>query len=114
MGAATSDNDDFYLMANLRPTTTGLPMVVWVSYRGNAQHDVRVKVATVRGHKIPADNLISIGVRPQPHLIQPGTLSAGDFDAVSRWIALNVDAIVAYWDGAIDTVDLVRRLRRLE
>jgi hypothetical protein len=29
--------DDPYTMANLRPDRTGLPMVVWVSERGNAQ-----------------------------------------------------------------------------
>jgi hypothetical protein len=28
--------DDSYLMANLPPRLTGLPMIVWVSERGNA------------------------------------------------------------------------------
>ena len=31
-----------YEMANLTPRMTGLPMVVWVSHRGRARHDVRV------------------------------------------------------------------------
>jgi hypothetical protein len=30
-------------MANLFPVTTGLPMTVWVSPRGSAGHDVRIK-----------------------------------------------------------------------
>ena len=30
---------ELYEMANLYPRTTGLPMTVWVSPRGNARHD---------------------------------------------------------------------------
>ena len=39
------DEDDFYFMANLFPATTGLPFVVWISERGGARHDIRVKVS---------------------------------------------------------------------
>ena len=38
-----SDARDLFEMANLYPGTTVLPMTVWVSPRGNARHDVRVK-----------------------------------------------------------------------
>ena len=34
--------EDLFEMANLFPVTTGLPMTVWVSPRGNARHDVRI------------------------------------------------------------------------
>ncbi len=37
------ESDELFEMANLFPRTTGLPMTVWVSPRGNARHDVRVK-----------------------------------------------------------------------
>ncbi len=36
-------------MANLYPRTTGLPMTVWVGPRGNARHDVRIKVNMTHG-----------------------------------------------------------------
>ena len=35
MTKAGEEDLDFYLMANLRPATTGLPMVVWVSERAS-------------------------------------------------------------------------------
>jgi hypothetical protein len=105
--------DDFYLMANLRPADTGLPIVVWVSERGNAQHDVRVKVCTVHGDKLQHNNTVSVAVRPQPRLIPPGLLSSADLQAVIRWINLNADPIVAYWDGVIGTGELMRRLQSL-
>jgi len=31
-----TDTDDLYLMANLPPRLTGLPMVIWLSERGRA------------------------------------------------------------------------------
>jgi len=39
-------------MANLRPERTGLPFVVFISQKGGARHNVRVKVA--RGPKVRA------------------------------------------------------------
>ncbi len=40
--AEEPDGDELFEMANLYPDTTGLPMTVWVSPRGNARHDIRV------------------------------------------------------------------------
>jgi hypothetical protein len=56
-----------YEMANLMPRMTGLPMVVWVSERGRARHDVRVKVALSHGHRAsPYNTAASLAVRPTP------------------------------------------------
>jgi len=90
---------DFFLMANLRPKTTGL----WVSERGNARHDVRVKVALQHGDGIDPSHTAVFGVRP----------TASDQRAVSDWIKLNEAAIVEYWDGVIDTGELLGRLKRV-
>jgi hypothetical protein len=103
---------DFFLMANLRPKTTGLPMVVWVSERGNARHDVRVKVASQHGDRIDPSHTAVFGVRPSPSLIS-GFLSAADRRVVSDWITLNEAALVEYWDGVIDTAELLGRLERV-
>jgi hypothetical protein len=103
---------DFFLMANLRPKTTGLPMVVWVSERGNARHDVRVKVALQHGDRIDPSRTALFGVRPSPRLIS-GNLSAADQRVVTDWVTLNEAAIVEYWDGVIDTAELLGRLKRV-
>jgi len=103
---------DFFLMANLRPKTTGLPMVVWVSERGNARHDVPVKVALQHGDRIDPSHTAVFGVRPSPSLIS-GHLSAADQRVVSDWITLNGAAIVEYWNGVIDTAELLGRLKRV-
>jgi hypothetical protein len=104
--------DELFEMANLFPRTTGLPMTVWVGPRGNARHDVRVKVNMTHGNQMNIDNTAVVGVRPSPHLIA-GQLSPDDERAVSAWITLNTNAIIAYWDGDIDTLELIQVLKPL-
>jgi hypothetical protein len=95
-------------MANLFPRTTGLPMTVWVSPRGN---DVRVKVNMTHGDQMNIANTAVVGVGPTPHVIA-GHLSPHDQRAVFEWLSLNIAAIVEYRDGRIDTIELAR-LRRV-
>jgi hypothetical protein len=106
------ETDELFEMANLYPRTTGLPMTVWVSPRGNARYDVRVKVNTSHGNQMIVDNTAVVGVRPAPHIVT-GRLSTADQEAVFTWITLNAPAIVAYWDGNIDTAELIQTLKPL-
>ena len=48
--------DELFEMGNLFPRTTGLPMTVWVSPRGNARHDARVKVNMTHGDQMNIAN----------------------------------------------------------
>ena len=81
--ASAAETDELFEMANLYPRTTGLPMTAWVSPRGNARHDVRVKVNMARGNQMTVENTAVVGVRPLPHLIV-GHLSADDEQLVFR------------------------------
>jgi hypothetical protein len=109
---ADLEGDDLFEMANLFPATTGLPMTVWVSPRANGRHDVRVKVNVTHGNQMnPADTAV-VGVRPSPHLIA-GRLSPDDEAAVFQWISMKMAALLAYWEGQIDTIQLGRALKAL-
>src|SRR4029077_3209967 len=100
-------SDELYEMANLYPRTTGLPMTVWVGPRGNARHDVRIKVNLTHGNQMNIDNTAVVGVRPTPHLVA-GRLSSDDQRLLFQWVQLNAVAIVSYWDGGIDTAELIQ------
>lgn len=104
--------DELFEMANLFPRTTGLPMTVWVSPGGSARHDVRIKVNLTRGNQMNATNTAVVGVRPSLRMIA-GQLPPDDEKAVFQWVGLNAAALVAYWDGQIDTVQLGQILRPL-
>jgi hypothetical protein len=102
--------EDLFEMANLYPSTTGLPMTVWVSPRGNAHHDVRVRVNMTDGDQIDIGDTAVVVVRSTPCVIA-GQLSPAGAQAVFRWISLNTDALVAYWEGQIDAEELCQMLR---
>ena len=44
--------DELFLMTNLFPATSGLPMVVWVGPSYGAPHDVRIKVMQAHGTRM--------------------------------------------------------------
>jgi hypothetical protein len=107
------DPESSFDMANLYPRTTGLPRVVYVSPR-NASHDVRIKVCLVPGDRMLADQTVSVALRPNVHEVtQPPQLSNDVMAAVEDWAQSNLDALVDYWDGTIDTVELVGRLKKI-
>lgn len=109
--APAAEPDDLYEMANLYPRTTGLPMTVWVSPCGGARHDARVKVSRSGGDRmVPTDTAV-VGIRPAPALIE-GDLAPRDYAIVARWIDLNRAALLDFWEGAIDTIELGERLVR--
>ena len=105
-------SDEPYEMANLFPRTTGLPMTVWVGPLGNARHDVRIKVNLAHGNQLNIDNTAVVRVRPAPYLVA-GRLSSDDERLVFEWIRLNVGMIIAYWDGNLDTAELIQNLKPL-
>ena len=103
---------DTYQMANLYPRDTGLPMTIWVSPRGRARHDARIKVCRTRGDRMDGTNLAVVAIRPSPRVVH-GPLAQSDFGPVAEWITLNEDALLGYWNGTLSTVELAARIRRI-
>jgi len=99
-------------MANLRPERTGLPFVVFISQKGGVRHDVRIKLA--RGAKVRPSEMLTIAVRPVPRLIR-GEMNSHEFDRVRRWIELNRDVLINYWNGAIEyTEDALNAIKPID
>jgi hypothetical protein len=105
-------SEDIFEMTNLSPRMTGLPMSVWASPRGNARHDVRIKVNMTHGRQMNIDNTAIVAVRPSPRVVA-GHLTTDDRRVVAEWTALNADAIIDYWDEKLDTDQFLGRLKRL-
>ena len=110
--AVTADSEDIFHMTNLSPRMTGLPMSVWASPRGNARHDVRIKVNMMHGRQMTIENTAVVAVRPVPRVVA-GRLSPDDRRVVYDWIRLNYDPVIAYWNAEIDTGEFIERLKPL-
>jgi hypothetical protein len=103
--------DDLFEMANLSPASTGLPMIVWISERGRARHDVRVKVSLVHGRRARPDRTASVSVRPNVRIVAGPELDPGDLALVREWVELNREAIIAYRNGDLLTDEVIARLK---
>lgn len=109
--ANDADEGELFEMANVRPEISGLPFIVWISERGNARHDVRVKVSP--GPRV-REFIASVSVRPTIEVVA-GELDAKDLDLVRRWIDLNREVIIKFWDGDIlYTDEALAALKKLE
>src|SRR5205814_3176275 len=94
--AEAADGQALFDMANLRPERTGLPFVVFISQKGGARHDVRVKVA--HGAKVRPSEMTTVAIRPSVRVVR-GRLDPPDLARLSRWIELNREILVKYGDG---------------
>jgi hypothetical protein len=102
-------DEGLFEMANLSPKRTGLPFVVWISPKAGASHDVRVKVS--RSPKVHGSELVSVAIRPDVHVIG-GNMSAPDLALLRKWVELNRDVLIKYWDGDIEyTEDAIAALK---
>lgn len=103
---------DIFMMANLFPRNTGLPMTIWVKTSADAGHDVRVLVATSPGDQTDPTDTVVLGVLPEPHVIagQPDPVVER---AVVQWVATNTEALIAHSAGEIDAVQFTQRLKPL-
>lgn len=110
-GPAGDEADDLFEMANLSPALTGLPMIVWISERGRALHDARVKVSLVHGRRARPDRTASVSVRPTVEVVAGPELGRRDLELVRQWVELNCDAILAYWDGDLLTDEVIAKLK---
>ena len=108
----TADTEDIFYLTNLSPRMTGLPMSVWASPRGNARHDLRINVNMSHGRQMSIDNTAVVALRLRPRVVA-GRLSSDDQRVAAEWVALNLEAIVAYWNEELETDEFLERLQRL-
>jgi len=107
----STNTDVFFDMADLYPKHTGLPFVVWISVRGGARHDARVKVSP--HPKVQPHELVSVAIWPEIRVVE-GTISQEHLSALTEWIELNREMLLQYWNGDIDTVDAVSMIQKVQ
>jgi hypothetical protein len=81
--------EDPFLMTKLFPKDTGLPFAVWMSVRGNAGPEMRVK-------------------------IEGGDLGVEELVLLRDWTELNRKTLQQHWDGEIDTQEAMEALVKVE
>ena len=104
-------------MANLYPTQTGLPVVVWFGEVGG-QHEPRIKVSNTPG-KFNRDSCFVLSVDKEPRVLTPkaAKIQQDKITDVIDWVKLNFDVLMKLWEihesGDGDVEAELSKLRRL-
>ncbi len=103
-------------MASYDKRDTGLPFNVMILSRGGAKHGPRVKFQQDYGTRMNADNVASLTISDDPHLVRghEWRLSPSDFKAAVKFIKMNRAILLKYWRNEILTRELEASLKKVQ
>ena len=102
-----SEEDIMFLMSNLSPKNTGLKYPIWYSARIENQ-EPSIKVDLKNGKSI------QVSLLDKKATGDVDSISSEDLNDISKWIDLNGELLLKYWDGAhkgiIDSNDVAEQI----
>src|SRR5262249_24348984 len=110
MGTTSQEDELLEEAASFRKAVTGMDNTVFILPKGNTRHALRIKVAIDPPLTVdPRAKIASVA-------IADGAIVAGEIpswlvDQARRFIDINRDVLLDYWDYRIDTDELRRRLK---
>ncbi len=101
------DISDLFNLSNLHQEDTGIDAVIWVSHkRPNREPFITVESLTDKASKV------SISIEDKPKVLEPKKKSNCDvISAASRWICLNKQVLLDYWN---DDMNMIKNIRKIE
>lgn len=104
-------------MANLRSSSTGVAgTVIWISpgefESKKSPHGPRIKV--VLGNKITTEGLrdaVSVTLTKPPKVL--GKLPAKIKKQATTFVRLNLEALLAHWNGDLDSVEVLAKIKKV-
>jgi hypothetical protein len=97
-------------MVSLRPEKTGVENTVFVSTKGYAEPAPRIKIAVDPPHAFNATSK-SASMAVHDHSIRGESVAPHIAEQAKRFIDLNREVLLDYWDCKIDTAELIERLK---
>jgi hypothetical protein len=96
-------------LTSLRSEKTGVENTIFVSTKGYAQRAPRIKIAVDPPHTFNATSK-SASVAIHDYSITGASVAPHIVEQAKRFIDLNREALLDYWDCKIDTDQLIERL----
>lgn len=95
----------------LRSRHRELPSNIWVSVKGT-YHEPRIMIQRRNGSRMQSNDTFSMTISDSPRTIGDigPDLSSEDITYFKNLIVRNKDTLLAYWNGELDTSDLVAQL----
>ena len=85
-----------YEMANMQPIETGIPYIIYVSWKGGVKHGPRIKVSNISG-RFALDDNFTMTIDKEPRLIGKCKVPNHVYRDISDWVKLNYDHLMNIW-----------------
>ena len=114
------DDDFMFRLGNLSMHRTGLPVVVWIEANMGMKHvSPRMLFSNSTSSCLRpgdrADSLIPISLDPEnPKVLLEYAvihISPLELEAIKRWIVKNYQPLMRHWNGEIDSLEVITKLR---
>jgi hypothetical protein len=108
--AIVETDDEAEDMTSLRSEKTGIDNTIFISTKGYAPHAARIKIA------VDPPDTFNATSKSASMAIHDGGIT-GEYlaprivEQAKRWIDLNRDVLLEYWNQKIDTAQLIERLK---
>jgi len=100
-------------MVSYRKDVTGIDHTVFISPKGHTRHSARIKLAIDPPDAVdPRGKTASIAIK-DAEVMAGESVPPALLDQARRFINLNRDVLLEYWEYRIDTEQLRRRLRSI-
>jgi hypothetical protein len=110
------EDDEGWGMANVPSRESGLPgSIVVFCYPAFGAQGPCIKVSNIRGRMAGGDTFcVSISGQPAVVAGSPREFSSAELDAVYRWVKLNEQPLLDYWEMETTNMSTSDFLNRLE
>jgi hypothetical protein len=90
-------------MANITPDESGVNFIIWISTK-NANHGPRIKVFK----SSPRSENFSVSITDDPKVVAGNSfVSSKDLKNIIKFILINKDVLLDYWNAITDNTDEV-------
>lgn len=101
-------NMNLYFVTVLRPRRTGLPLTLYVSPKGNAEHTPFIRVSNTYSDRASDKDWFVVTIEDHPCVSgEHSGITDPDVQAVTKWVQINKDELLRIWDDDVDLFDAV-------
>lgn len=103
---------EVWAMANFRPKSTGIPMVIWIIPKsGKEKHGPRIKVQNNYNDVISPGSWFSVTIEEIPKVVgSTKEIKTKDIKKAISFVKKNLGSLKEYWNGLLTTDDLLEKI----
>lgn len=113
------NEDTLWEMSNVRKNRTGLPCNVSIQFQPDNQkryqHNLpRIKFQNNKSDRVTSiSDLIPVSISDEPQVLTNVKYDKDIFKEVRKWIILNKELLLEYWNQNIDDYEFINKMKSL-